>query len=232
MPSGGRPLLKSYRNLYQKCWAPLPAERPILEQVIRIIHEIFDDFSDLESVALVSPGSLPPAHHSAPTCIKCLQAADLTMAPPDQPSPIHSTCTIIQPGQLSKPSALDVSHSAPTRTGVCKKFSSLTHDNCQPSQTYPNFCGRKQVFMEHAPAPADSTRPEDKGKSPSTGPPCHLPAAHNYHQLSMTTVNLCNIMPDVPQLTPATSLLIIPPGQSFSLPVPFAMGLFQSIWIH
>ena len=196
VPSGGGPLLQAYRNTYQECWHPLRDERPGLEEVTRRINEITDDMFELESVPLMSHGSFPPAHHSASTC------------------------------QLSSPpksSAGDVFHSAHS------SVSCLAHNSCQPSPTPPDLCDNTPVFMERAPAAVAGptvARPADNDRSPSSLRPPSLCRTAGGRHPSPAPLQLCQSVPDLPGLAPATDLLAVPPRRLPSLSVPAAVWTF------
>lgn len=130
-------------------------------------------------------------------------------------TPAHHSASTCQLSSSPKSSPGDVFHSA---------HSSVS---CQPSPTPPDLCDSTPVFMERA-AVADPTvaRLADNDRSPSSLPPPSLCRTAGGRHPSPTPLQLCQSVPDLQRMAPATDLLAVPPRRLPSLSVPAAVWTF------
>ena len=135
--------------------------------------------------------------------------------------PAHHSASTCQLSSPPKSSAGDVFHSAHS------SVSCLAHNSCQPSPTPPDLCDSTPVFMERA-AVADPTvaRLADNDRSPSSLPPPSLCRTAGGRHPSPTPLQLCQSVPELQRMAPATDLLAVPPRRLPSLSVPAAVWTF------
>ena len=137
------------------------------------------------------------------------------------PPALHSASTC-QLSSSPKSSPGDVFHSAHS------SVSCLAHISCQPSPTPPDLCDNTPVFMERAPAAVTGptvARPADNRSPSSLWPPSLCRTAGGRHP-SPTPLQLCQSVPDLQRMAPATDLLAVPPRRLPSLSVPAAVWTF------